>query len=198
MDSVELVILTALTYVLPPADFIHPRIGFNVALKVDVGALLDARTVARLIGAKLQCHDRNVYMSENEEEESDERNFITAFFVLNARENGKSTEKKTQHRAKTFSAFLAKKERRQSRDEEAPKKKQKKILIHYFTPQKVLSLNPFSLARSARLLCSSLKMQFKYSYVCLGARSACLSPSPLALRLMLFTSFSGARGGRHN
>jgi hypothetical protein len=126
MDSVELVILTALTYVLPPADFIHPRIGFNVALKVDVGALLDARTVARLIGAKLQCHDRNVYMSENEEEESDERNFITAFFVLNARENGKSTEKKTQHRAKTFSAFLAKKRekakpRRGSAKEEAEK-----------------------------------------------------------------------------
>lgn len=127
MDSVELVILTALTYVLPPADFVHPRIGFNVALKVDVGALLDARTVARLIGAKLQCHDRNVYMSENEEEESDERNFITAFLCSTRGKTEKAQRRKHSTERKLFLPFLRKKREGKAETRKRQRRSRKKF-----------------------------------------------------------------------
>lgn len=51
---------TNFTHVLLPVHFVHPRISFDVALKVDVGAFFDTRAVALLISAKLQCQDGNI------------------------------------------------------------------------------------------------------------------------------------------
>lgn len=47
---------------MPPADFVHPRIGLDVALEVDVGALPYGRCGVQ-IAAQLQRDDGHVWWS---------------------------------------------------------------------------------------------------------------------------------------
>lgn len=127
-----------------PWNFIHPWISFDVALKIDIGAFSNASAMALLISAELQRYDWNVWKSEQrkqEEEKRVERNFITEAKVF------------------LFAAF----HRTLLLDGK------KKILIHYFTPQKVLSLNPFFLHSSPPTLISEMQFEHFLVYARRGA-----------------------------